>query len=86
MSLPVNPPNADQLEPKEDNWWNSPILSAVSQAYDKLENWDIKIPKFSSDQVSQFEESEVQDILEKFDTNKSDVKGDILAKILNTIY
>ena len=57
-------------------------FSAVSQEYDKLEKGDIKIPEFSSDQVPQFEESEVKDILEKLDTNKSDVKGDIPAKIL----
>ena len=57
-------------------------FSEVSQEYDRLENDDIKIPEFSKEEIPMFEEFEVQEILSKMDTNKSDVKGDIPVKIL----
>ena len=57
-------------------------FSAVNQEYKKLENEDITIPEFKVEDIPQFEESEVQVILEEMDTNKSNVKGDIPAKIL----
>ena len=57
-------------------------FSAVSQEYEKLNKDDIKIPNFCENEIPQFSESEVRDILQKIDTNKSNVKGDIPAKIL----
>ena len=57
-------------------------FSAVSQEYEKLNKDDIKIPNFLENEIPQFSESEVKEILEKIDTSKSDVKGDIPAKIL----
>ena len=59
-------------------------FASVSQEYEKLKTEDIKIQEFSFDQIPQFKVSEVRDILSKMDTNKSNVVGDIPAKILKT--
>ena len=59
-------------------------FASVSQEYDKLNSEDIEVPEFYQDQIPQFEECEVSDILSKMDTNKSSVNGDIPAKLLKT--
>ena len=69
-------PEKEQAEKIADRF------SAVSQEYEKLRNEDIEVPPFSTEQIPKFEEHEVQEVLEKMDTNKSDVQGDIPAKIL----
>ena len=45
---------------------------------------DIEIPKFTVDEIPQFSEEDVRIILSQMDTNKSNVSGDIPAKILKT--
>ena len=69
-------PEKEQAEKIADRF------SAVSQEYEKLRNEDIEVPPFSTEQIPKSEEHEVQEVLEKMETNKSDVQGDIPAKIL----
>ena len=57
-------------------------FSAVSQEYDKLKSEDIQILPFTSDQIPQFSETQVKDVLSNLDTSKSNVNGDIPAKVL----
>ena len=59
-------------------------FSKVSQEYEKLRVEDIKIPEFSENEIPQFNEDEIRDILSQMDTNKSNVCGDIPARILKT--
>ena len=59
-------------------------FARVSQEYEKLRDEDIKIPEFSENEMPQFDEDEVRIILSQMDTNKSNVCGDIPAKILKT--
>ena len=57
-------------------------FAEVSQEYDKLENGDIEVPEFSESDVPQITEVEVIATLAAMDTSKSNINGDIPAKIL----
>ena len=59
-------------------------FARVSQEYEKLMDEDIEIPEFTDDEIPQFSEEDVRIILSQMDTNKSNVSGDIPAKILKT--
>ena len=59
-------------------------FSEISQEYDKLKTEDIKIPEFTIDDIPQFTEVEVREVLAAMDTKKSNVKGDIPARIFKT--
>ena len=69
-------PADEQAEKIADNF------ASISQEYDELKTEDIIIPNYSSDEIPQFNEKEVKEALEKLDANKSDVKGDLPAKVL----
>ena len=56
-------------------------FARVSQEYEKLKDEDIEIPKFTDDEIPQFSEEDVRIILSQMDTNKSNVSGDIPARI-----
>ena len=56
-------------------------FAEVSQEYDKLEKSDVKVPDFSEAEIPVITEQEVQEILADMDPNKSNVPGDIPAKI-----
>ena len=55
-------------------------FASVSQEFDRLETGDIDVPSFSSEQIPQFDENQVKEVLSQMDTNKSNVCGDISAK------
>ena len=59
-------------------------FAAVSQEFEKLVTDDIKILHFSEEDIPQFEEDDIKGVLESMDTSKSNVAGDIPAKILKT--
>ena len=59
-------------------------FAAVSQEFEKLATDDIKIPNFSEEDIPQFDEDDIEGVLESMDTSKSNVAGDIPAKILKT--
>ena len=59
-------------------------FAEVSQEYEKLKSEDITIPEFPNEDVPQFSVEQVKDILANMDTKKSNVKGDIPAKIFKT--
>ena len=56
-------------------------FAKISQEYKKLENGDIKVPEFSIDDIPQFTVKQVEEILAEMDTKKSNVNGDIPARI-----
>ena len=43
---------------------------------------DIEVPEFCDDDIPQFTEEQVKAVLSEMDANKSNVKGDVPAKIL----
>ena len=45
-------------------------FALISQEYDELKTEDIKIPKFSSNDIPKFNEKDVREALEKLGTNK----------------
>ena len=49
-----------------------------------LKTEDINVPEFLEDDIPQFSESDVENVLSEMDTNKSNVNGDIPVKILKT--
>ena len=55
-------------------------FAQVSQEYEKLKTDDIEIPFHSDDDVPQFTEEQVKDVLSAMDTKKSNVKGDVPSK------
>ena len=57
-------------------------FAEISQEYNRLENGDIEVPKFSESDYPVVQEDEVMNILEDMDTNKANVTGDIPAKVL----
>ena len=57
-------------------------FAAISQEYDKLETEDIEIPEFTEEDIPIVTEQQVEEALASMDTNKSNVEGDIPAKIL----
>ena len=57
-------------------------FAEVSLEYDKLQDGDVEIPKFELSDVPQFSEDDVKAALEGLDVNKSNVVGDVPAKIL----
>ena len=48
-------------------------FASVSQEFDRLETGDIDVPSFSSEQIPQFDENQVKEVLSQMDTNKSNV-------------
>ena len=69
-------PNITQVELIADKF------AAISQEYDKLEDSDIDVPEFSTDDVPIVTVDAVEEALAQMDTNKSNVEGDVPAKIL----
>ena len=59
-------------------------FAAVSQEFEKLKEGDIKIPEFTNEEIPQFTESEVKEVLSQMDVSKSNVSGHIPARILKT--
>ena len=57
-------------------------FASVSQEYEKLDEKDIKVPFFSESDIPEVSLDEVISTLEKLDSNKSNVKEDVPAKIL----
>ena len=57
-------------------------FAEVSQEYDKLEKEDIDIPEIAEEDFPVITEMVVRRVLEEIDTSKSNVDGDIPAKIL----
>ena len=56
-------------------------FAEVSNEYDKLKTEDIEFPFFTEDDIPQFTEDQVKKVLREMNTRKSNVKGDIPAKI-----
>ena len=59
-------------------------FASVSQEYERLETEDIKIPYFTNDEIPQFEEKDILEVLASLDASKSNVVGDIPAKVLKS--
>ena len=57
-------------------------FAAVSQEYDRLNSEDINVPNFSESEIPEISVEVVSATLAQMDTNKSNVKGDIPARIL----
>ena len=57
-------------------------FAEISQEYDKLKKEDIKVPYFCESDIPVVTEEEVEKELASMDTNKSNVEGDIPAKVL----
>ena len=57
-------------------------FAEISQEYDKLEKDDIEIPMFHESDIPLITEEQVEEALAAMDTNKSNVEGDVPAKIL----
>ena len=57
-------------------------FAEISHEYEEIKSEDIEIPVFSDEEIPIIEESEVIAALKEIDTNKSNVKDDIPAKIL----
>jgi hypothetical protein len=57
-------------------------LAAISQEYDELEDSDIEVPDFSIDDIPIVTVEDVEEALTQMDTNKSNVEGDVPAKVL----
>ena len=57
-------------------------FSKVANEYDPLKTEDINIPYFSEEEIPQFNEQDVESVLNELDTNKSNVNGDFPAKLL----
>ena len=57
-------------------------FASISQEYEKLVDGDIDIPPFSEDEIPQVTVDEVKDLLAQMDTSKSNIKGDVPAKLL----
>ena len=56
-------------------------FAEVSQEYDEIRSENIDIPKFSGKDIPEVSESDVIEALKELDSNKSNVKDDIPAKI-----
>ena len=69
-------PNNAQVELIADKF------AAISQEYDKLEDSDIEVPDFSIDDIPIVTVEDVEEALTQMDTNKSNVEGDVPAKVL----
>ena len=69
-------PDKEQAEMIADKF------AAVSQEYEKLKDEDIKVPEFAEDDIPVVSVDHVRAILAQMDTNKSNVKDDVPAKIL----
>ena len=57
-------------------------FAEVSIEYDKLKDDDVEIPEYADSDIPQFTEYDVQVALEEMDASKSNVPGDVPAKIL----
>ena len=57
-------------------------FDSISQEYEKLVDGDIDIPPFSEDEIPQVTVDEVKDLLAQMVTSKSNIKGDVPAKLL----
>ena len=69
-------PDKKQAELIADNF------SEISLEYDSLRAEDINIPDFGENDIPQFTTKEVESVMKEMDPNKSNVTGDIPAKIL----
>ena len=69
-------PDFDQAELIADKF------SEVANEYEELKTEDINVPPFCEDEIPQFSEEEIYKALSEIDTNKSNVNGDIPAKLL----
>ena len=69
-------PESEQAELIADKF------SEVANEYQELKDDDIKVPVFSEDDIPKFSEKEVKQVLSDIDANKSNVNGDIPAKLL----
>ena len=56
-------------------------FSSIPNEYKKLENEDVFIPPFSSEEIPQFEPARVWLLLSRLKTNKATVPGDFPAKL-----
>ena len=72
----------DHLTDKEQAEVIADHLSAVSQEYKHLENYDIQIPNFPQTSIPHISVSEVADQLKQIKTKKSTAPGDIPAKLV----
>ena len=57
-------------------------FASISQEYEKLEEKDIEVPFYTESDIPAVWFNEVLSALEKLDTNKSNVEGDVPAKKL----
>jgi hypothetical protein len=69
-------PNKTQAELIADKF------ASVSQEYEKLTNDDINVPSYSESEIPQVTVDDVKNALAQMDANKSNIKGDIPARIL----
>ena len=60
-------------------------FSEVANEYEILKTEDIAVPEFSDEEIPQFTEEDIRDVLCSMDTNKSNVNGDISAKVLKDL-
>ena len=56
-------------------------FAEVSQGYERLNTDDIDVPQFSENDIPKITEEDVIEILSGLDTNKSNIEGDVPAKI-----
>ena len=70
--------NKEQAEKIADKF------AAVSQEYDELKNGDIEVPNFSDEDIPVIKEEDVAEVLAAMDTSKSNVAGDIPAKVFKS--
>ena len=69
-------PDSEQAEQIADKF------SQVANEYEELKTEDIIIPPFNEADIHEFTVGEVQQVLSEIDANKSNVSGDIPAKLL----
>ena len=60
-------------------------FSEVANEYEILKTEDIAVPEFCDEEIPQFTEAEIQEVLSTMDTNKSNVNGDISVKVLKNL-
>ena len=60
-------------------------FAEVSNEYDKLRTEDIEIPHFTDEDIPQFTEDQVKKVLREMNTKKSNVHGDIPARIFKEL-
>ena len=56
-------------------------FAEVSQQYERLKTDDVDVPQFSENYIPIFTEEDVIEVLSGLDTNKSNVQGEVPARI-----